>query len=131
MKTKTPAQKFLFRIASEAKRDAKAKAPYITRNLRHDIQVFDDNIEQNEVAIGNTLLAPYALYVHQGTGLYARERGKTSGRIKKGGIKPNPYLENAVSEVLEPTSLNALADSLADDVGEDVVKGLKGEFKIV
>jgi hypothetical protein len=37
---------------------------------------------------------PYAVYVHEGTGQYAR--GQTTGRIKHGGIRPNPFMERAM-----------------------------------
>lgn len=62
--------------------------------------------------VGNTAL--YAPYVHQGTGIYAKDGNgrKTRWKVKtvyKGkrvcfwtyGIRPNPFLEKAVSENIE------------------------------
>lgn len=55
-----PLEKLLFRIATEVANRAKTIAPVDTANLKKDIQVFDDNIHNLEVEIGNTTLAPYA-----------------------------------------------------------------------
>ena len=67
-------QKLLYRIGSEIKNAAQVIAPYRTGNLRNDIQVFDDRIDQNEVRVGNTKTAPYAPYVHEGTGLFGYKK---------------------------------------------------------
>ncbi len=142
MKTKTPEQKFLFRVASEVKRKAKLLAPYDTRNLRRDIQVFDDNINRGEVEIGNTLLAPYAPYVHEGTGIYGKHKRRIAPKHKKAlktpyglkksvaGQKGQPYLLNAANEVLTPLNIDKMADSLADDVGEEIAKDFKVGFNV-
>lgn len=64
----------LYRVGAEVVNEAKDIAPYAKGNLKRDIQVFTDDINKLEIDIGNTLLAPYALYVHEGTGLFGPKK---------------------------------------------------------
>ena len=122
---------FLFRVGNEIAIDAKDLAPYATGNLERDIQVRDDNISKLEIEVGNSSITGtgkenpgnYALYVHEGTGIYARNRSKTNGRLKKGGIKPQPYLENAVDNYNFKPALDDLGNKICEDVFENIKKG--------
>ncbi|MFA9238282.1 MAG: hypothetical protein ACEQSQ_00150 [Candidatus Paceibacteria bacterium] len=122
---------FLFRVGSEIVNDAKDIAPFATGNLQADIQVWKDNISNLEIEIGNSSTTGtgkenpgnYALYVHEGTGIYARNQSKTNGRLKKGGIKPQPYLENAVNNYDSKPALDDLGDKICEDVFENIKKG--------
>ena len=67
MNFKRHLKNFLFRIGSGIVLKAKYIAPIKTGNLKKDIQVFDDRIEGLEIEVGNTKLAPYAKFVHDGT----------------------------------------------------------------
>ena len=105
-------ERLLFRAASEVVERAKVIAPYKTGNLQRDIQVFDDDINQGEVSIGNTALASYAPYVHYGTGRQARGRSRSPN---KRGQKAQPYLEDALDDCAGGMSdeiFNNIRDSL-------------------
>jgi len=121
------AKNLLYRIGSEIANEGKDLAPYRTGNLKRDIQVFTDNIDDLEISIGNSKLAPYAPYVYQGTGTKAR--GKTTGRIKKGGIKPQPYLEDGLKKYMSSGGLNRALNDTAEEIKDDFVKGLKKSLK--
>ena len=121
------AKNLLFRIASEVANEAKDIAPYLSGNLKKDSQVFTDDIDDLEVSIGNFKLAPYAPYVHQGTG--KRARGKTTGRIKKGGMKPQPYLENGLKKYMSSGGLDRALDDTANEIKDDFVSDLKNKLQ--
>lgn len=123
------AKNLLFRIASEVANEAKDIAPYLSGNLKKDIQVFTADIDNLEVSIGNSKLAPYAPYVHQGTG--KRARGKTTGRIKKGGIKPQPYLEDGLKKYMSSGGLDRALDDTANEIKDEFIDGLKKSLKNV
>ncbi len=137
MKVKDPMQRFLFRVASEVKKEAKQIAPYDTRNLRRDIQVFDENIHKGEVEIGNTLLAPYAPYVHEGTGIYGKKKRRIKPKTKKAlktpygvyksvaGQKAQPYLHQAAQKVLNQSNMDKMAECLADELTDELLEGIK------
>lgn len=132
----------LYRIAAEIKNKAQEEAPYRTGNLRNDIQVFDDRIESLEVRIGNTKLASYAPYVHQGTGVHGpkgvRITPKTGKALKfkiggqvifrksVAGQKPNPYMKRAFDKYKSGGLERALHDS---GLGEEVLKAFRKALK--
>lgn len=132
-----PFEKLLFKVATEVANRAKTIAPVDTSNLKKDIQVFDDNIHNLEVEIGNTTLAPYAPFVHEGTGIYGKRKKRIKPKKAKAletpfgyfksvaGQEAQPYLEDAAKEVLTGANLNKMTASLAEDVGEEIVKALK------
>lgn len=123
---------FLFRVGNEIVSDAKDIAPYKTGNLESDIQVWDDNISNLEIEIGNSKLAPYAPYVHYGTDPYViRPKNKQALKTPYGarkkvshpGIKANPYLQKAVDNYNSTRALDDLGDKICEDVFENIKKG--------
>lgn len=86
--------------------DAKKRVGVQTGALRADIKT-EVAIEDGEIVgrVGNTL--EYAVWHHQGTGIYAKDGNgrkkvpwvyrdpKTGKFYKTSGTKPNPYLANA------------------------------------
>ena len=119
----------LFRIASEVESEARDKAPWRTGNLARDIQVFDSNINDLSISVGNSKLAPYAPYVHEGTGKRARNKSKTSGRIKKGGIKPNPYIEDGLNKYIQDGNLDRALEECGEEIGESFLRSIKANVK--
>ncbi len=123
---------FLFRVGNEIAVDAKDIAPYKTGNLESDIQVWDDNISKLEIEVGNSKLAPYAEYVHNGTDPYIiRPKNKKAlktpfgprKKVNHPGIKANPYLQNAVDNYDSKPALDDLGDKICEDVFENIKKG--------
>lgn len=112
----------LFRVGSEVANDAKDIAPYRSGNLARDIQVFDENLDKGEIEVGNSKLAPYAPFVHQGTGRQAR--GKSKAPHKK-GQKAQPYLENALKTYISGGGL----DRALKDTGENIMNEFKDDLK--
>ncbi|PLY06788.1 MAG: hypothetical protein C0625_08025 [Arcobacter sp.] len=132
-----PIKDFLYRIGSEVANEAKDKAPYRTGNLKRDIQVFTDNLDDLEVSIGNTKLAPYAIFVHTGTGLFGPKKKRITPKNKKAlktpfglkksvaGMRADPYLESGASAYLSSGGFNRAVDDMADDVGDQVFKDVE------
>jgi hypothetical protein len=125
---------FLFRVGSEIVSDAKDIAPYKTGNLESDIQVWDDNISNLEIEIGNSKLAPYARYVHDGTKPHEiRPKNKKAlktpfgprKKVNHPGTKANPYLQNAVDDYNFNSALNELGDKISEDVFQNIKKSLE------
>lgn len=125
-------ESFLLRVGNEIVSDAKDIAPYVTGNLERDIQVFDDNISNLEIEVGNSKLAPYAPYVHYGTDSYViRPKNKQALKTPYGarkkvnhpGIKANPYLQKAVDNYNSARALDDLGDKICEDVFENIKKG--------
>ncbi|MGE4517307.1 MAG: HK97 gp10 family phage protein [Arcobacteraceae bacterium] len=125
---------FLFRVGSEIANDAKDLAPYATGNLERDIQVFDDNISNLEIEIGNSKLTPYARFVHDGTEPHEiRPKNKKAlktpfgvrKKVNHPGTKANPYLQKAVDNYNFNPALSELGDKISEDVFESIKKSLK------
>lgn len=125
-------ESFLFRAGNEIARDAKDIAPYATGNLESDIQLWDDNISNLEIEIGNSKLAPYAVFVHDGTKAHeirpknAKALKTPFGYRKKvnhPGTKANPYLQKAVDSYDAKPALSELGDNICEDVFENIKKG--------
>ena len=123
---------FLFRVAGEIVNDAKDLAPYATGNLEKDIQVWDDNISNLEIEIGNSKLAPYAIFVHEGTKPHEirpknKQALKTPFGVRKKvnhpGTKANPYLKKAVDNYNFKPALDDLGNKICEDVFENIKKG--------
>lgn len=129
----------LYRIGAEIKNEAQREAPYVTGNLRNDLQVFDDKIKQLEVRIGQTRLAPYAVYVHMGTGIHGPKKARIYPKKKKAlktpwgprksiaGQKPNPYMTRALGKYKSGGLERALQDS--NEVGKAVMSEIKKALK--
>lgn len=142
MSTKTPVQKFMFRVADEIVNKAKKLAPADTANLKKDIQVFNDNIKNLELEVGNTMIAPYAKYVHEGTGIHGKHKRRIKPKKKKAlktpfgvfksvaGQEAQPYLLDAAKDALTQNNLSKMADSMTEELGEEIVKDLKDNFEI-
>ena len=60
-------EKALSQVAAEVEARAVQKAPVRTGNLRQQIVSF---VRGNTAVVGVTRSAPYAIYIHEGTGLY-------------------------------------------------------------
>ena len=123
---------FLFRVASGIVNDAKDLAPYATGNLEKDIQVWDDNISNLEIEIGNSKLAPYAIFVHEGTKPHEiRPKNKQAlktpfgarKKVNHPGTKANPYLKKAVDNYNFKPALDDLGNKICEDVFENIKKG--------
>lgn len=123
---------FLFRVGSEIVSDAKNLAPYATGNLERDIQLWDDNISNLEIEVGNSKLTPYAVFVHDGTKPHEiRPKNKKAlktpfgprKKVNHPGTKANPYLQNAVDNYDSKPALNDLGDKICEDVFENIKKG--------
>jgi HK97 gp10 family phage protein len=141
-------ERFVYRIAAEIKNEAQMEAPTITRNLRNDIKVYEKGRLQFEV--GNSKLASYAPYVHQGTGIYGpkktRIRPKRAKALKiptkKGviyrksskGQKPNPYFERALDNYVSKGSfdraVNAQKSAIVRQIGKDLKEKLPKNVSI-
>jgi len=130
----------LYRIGAEIKNEAQREAPYRTGNLRNDLQVFDDKIAQLEVRIGQTKLAPYAVYVHVGTGISGPKKARIYPKKKKAlntpwgprksiaGQKPNPYMTRALANY-KTGGLNRALDYAAVDIGQAIIKDIRAALK--
>lgn len=138
----THLKRFIFRIGSSIANRAKTIAPIDTGNLKKDIQVFDDNINNFEVEIGNTKLAPYAKFVHEGTkshiikakkmkALANKKTGQIFGKkVNHPGTKANPYLLNAADDFLGSLEFEKAKNRLAKNIGSEVLKGIKASLKV-
>jgi hypothetical protein len=131
-KDKKNLEAFLFRVGSEIVSDAKDFAPYATGNLERDIQLWDDNISNLEIEVGNSKLTPYAVWVHDGTKPHEiRPKNKKAlktpfgprKKVNHPGTKANPYLQNAVDNYDSKPALNDLGDKICEDVFENIKKG--------
>jgi hypothetical protein len=131
-KDKKNLEAFLFRVGSEIVSDAKNLAPYATGNLERDIQLWDDNISNLEIEVGNSKLTPYAVWVHDGTKPHEiRPKNKKAlktpfgprKKVNHPGTKANPYLQNAVDNYDSKPALNDLGDKICEDVFENIKKG--------
>lgn len=116
----------LIRIGAEVVNESKDNAPYKSGNLKKDIQVFDDNIDNLEVKIGNSKLAPYAVFVHQGTGKQARGKSKAP---HENGQKSQPFLEDAMKKYISNGSMDRALKDCGDAVIEDIKINLKKSLK--
>lgn len=102
---------------------ARTEAPVRTGALRAGIgvridaatlqaQVYDDTVSEEG--------APYPLYVHQGTGIYALDQSLTSGRLKNGGIHPNQFFQRTMdkSEVFVEEQFGQATRNVALYIGD-------------
>lgn len=132
-------ENFLFQVGSEVTEIARDKTvPFVTGNLRKDIQVID--VSPKSVTVGNTLKASYAKFVHYGTGIYGPKKRnitpkkaralKTPYGFKKSikGQKANPYLKNAFNEYLK-SGLKRATKSLAKEIGTKIASDIKVTLK--
>ena len=128
-------KKLLFRVASEVVSVAKDLAPYKTGNLARDIQVLE--VEETFATIGNTKLADYAKFVHEGTGIHGARKKRIKPKKGKAlktpfgfrksvaGQKAQPYLTNALSEYANRGGLKRALDDFGDEANEDIIESFK------
>lgn len=134
------AQKRLIRQIGEAiEAEAKINAPVDKGRLRDDITTWYEG--DDTVIIGNSVAIPYAPFVHQGTKPYIikpkkkkalanKAKGQFFGKeVHHPGIKAQPYLVNAATEVLHGRKLDVIINSFADELGDELVKDIKKSFK--
>lgn len=134
-------ENLLFRVGSEVANEAKEIAPYQTGNLKRDIQVFDEHIGKGEVSIGNSLLAKYAPYVHEGTGLYGKHKKRITPKNKKAlktpfgifkstkGQKAQPYLTDGLSNYIKNGGFDRAINDCGDELSEEIFDTLKDSLK--
>lgn len=134
-------EKLLFRVGSEVANEAKEIAPYKTGNLKRDIQVFDEHLGRGEVSIGNSLLAKYAPYVHEGTGIYGKMQKKITPKNKKAlktpfgvfksvnGQKAQPYLRDGLSNYIKSGGFDRAINDCGDELSEVIFDNLKDSMK--
>lgn len=134
-------ENLLFRVGSEVVNKAKDIAPYVTGNLKRDIQVFDEYIGKGEVSVGNTLLAEYAPYVHEGTGIYGKYQRKITPKNGKAmktpwgyrksikGQEAQPYLTDAVKNYIASGDFDKAISDAGDDLSEEFFSTLKDSLK--
>ncbi|MSN96772.1 HK97 gp10 family phage protein [Campylobacter sp. FMV-PI01] len=132
---------FLFRVASGVRTRAKEIAPYKTGNLKKDIQVFDDGMDEFKISVGNTTITPYAKFVHFGTRPHLitpknkrvlASRAAIYGKlVRHPGTGANPYLSRAFYSYVGggefEQAKNDLAQKLADKLAKDIKITLKGD----
>ena len=139
---KEAAERFIYRVAAEIANTAIELAPTRTRNLRNDIKVY--KIAPLKFEIGNSLLAPYAPYVHFGTGIYGPKKrkivpkkakalkipinGKVIFRKSVKGQKPNPYFKKAVDIYLKH-GFNQAAEEFKVELTDSIAHQLKNDLK--
>ena len=134
-------QKLLFRFGSEIVDIAQDNAPYVSGNLHNDIQIFDENLTNLEIEVGNSLLTPYAPFVHEGTGIYGKYKRKITPKKGKAmktpwgyrtsikGQKAQPYLSDAVQSYISSGAFDKAIDAAGDEISEDIFKNLKESLK--
>ncbi|GHV59026.1 hypothetical protein FACS1894103_1590 [Campylobacterota bacterium] len=110
------------------------------RYLYEDIEVFDDHINEGFVEVGNSKNAPYAKWVHGGTGIYGQYKTpivpkhkkalKTPYGIRKSvkGQKANPYLDKALDDYIGAGKLEQELDKFGKRICNDIVKDIKKAF---
>lgn len=131
-------KKLLYRVSAEVVNIAKAKAPKDTGNLYEDINVLA--IGELSSEIGNTRLAPYAKYVHGGTGLYGAKKKKIVPKKGKAlktpfgyrksvkGMRAQPYLSDALEDY-KTSGLDKALAAFGKDSSADIMKEIKKGWK--
>ncbi len=134
-------EELLLRIAFEIEAEAKEIAPKREGDLARDIQVFMDNLAALDVSIGNSTLIEYAPFVHSGTGLYGPNKKRITPREKQAlrtpygprksiaGQKPQPYLNDAASNILSSGKLDIIFDEFSGRLGDDVFDAIRSQLK--
>lgn len=135
--------KFTRRIADEIMVEAKVLAPIKTGNLKSDIKVWHSK-GSLEATIGNTLATKYAKFVHFGTKphiikakkakVLAKKIGKKGvvffgKEVNHPGTKAQPYLQNALKNYMNNGGFARAKTDLNKQIREDILKGVKNNFK--
>lgn len=134
---------FAYRIASKIANEAQDIAPVRTRNLRNDIKVYEEG--DMVMSVGNSNLASYAKYVHNGTGLYGPHKKRIFPKTKKAlaftykgkkmvrksvkGQRAQPYLTDAAKTYIIAGGFDAAVTELADEIGTTLAGMVKKQLK--
>ena len=130
-------QQLLLQVGHAIETEAATIAPKDKGRLAGDIQVFDDEIDQLRVSIGNSSLIPYALFVHEGTGIHGKYKRRITPKKAKAlktpwgyrksiaGQKAQPYLSDALENILS----SGVVDNIIESFGEDVTKEIRNELR--
>jgi len=130
-------KELLYDIGKAVEKQATENAPLDTGDLKNDIQIFDDNINNLSISIGNSTAVEYAKFVHEGTGIYGAKKRRITPTKKKAlktpfglrksikGQKAQPYLEDALQEVVNSGQMDRMLANYADDLGEDIFKSIE------
>lgn len=122
-----PTEKLLFRVASGIVSGAKRIAPRRTGNLIKDIQVI--RVDSKSALVGNTRIAPYAKFVHDGTKKHTIKPKKKKAlktpyglfrSVKHPGTKANPYLVNAADDFFGSTKFDNAVRAFEKETGEKI-----------
>ncbi len=117
---------FLRKGAEMFRTEATNNAPVVTGRLRGDITVFPQ-IKPTEISVGNTSLIDYAVYVYYGTKPHTiRPKRKKAlktpygifTKVQHPGTKAQPYLDDALDDLVRSGRLNRLLDGFGDDMSE-------------
>lgn len=147
MNTKKPIKKLLHQIGVAVVNEAKDKAPVDTGELQASIGIIKEN--ESEIIIGhkaNPHLKTeggwfYPALVHEGTGLFGAKKKRIKPKKAKAlntpygyvksiaGQKAQPYLSDAAKDVLRSNKISKIADSFADELGQDLVADIKKSLK--
>ena len=134
---------FVYRVASEIANEAQERVPVVTRNLRNDIKVYEEG--DLRASVGNSKLASYAKYVHNGTGLYGPHKTRIVPKKKKAlaftykgkkvvcksvkGQRAQPYLEEGAKDYLEGGGFDAAVADLGGDIGKTLAGMIEKQLK--
>jgi hypothetical protein len=129
--------RFLAQGAEMLRTEATNNAPAVTGRLRGDITVFPQT-SPTEISVGNTSLIDYAVYVYYGTKPHTiRPKKKKAlktpygvyAKVQHPGTKANPYLDNALENLVRSGKLERLlggfGDRMSEEVFESIAKGLR------
>ncbi len=120
-------KKLLFRVASGIVSDAKRIAPRASGNLKKDIQVI--SVDTARALIGNTRIASYAKFVHEGTKPHTIKPKKKKAlktpyglfrSVKHPGTKANPYLVNAADGFFVSTKFDNAVRAFENETAQKI-----------
>ena len=125
-------KRFLEQGALMLQSQAAQRAPVVKGRLRGDITVFPQT-RPNEISVGNTKLIDYAVYVYYGTKPHViKPRKKKALKTPYGiftsvnhpGTKANPYLDDALDDIVRSGRLNRLLGEFGDEMSEEIFEGI-------
>lgn len=134
----THVHKMLYDIGVEVKGEAIERAPVKTGALRDGITIFDDLFDDGIVEVGNTAAVSYAVYVHEGTKPHKISARKAPAlrtpygprkSVQHPGSKPNPYLKEAVEELIRSGELDRILDDHLSRMGTFILDQIEEDFK--
>ncbi|MDR2905000.1 MAG: HK97 gp10 family phage protein [Helicobacteraceae bacterium] len=130
----------LLKIGAAVVKKAKEESPIKSGLLRRSITMDTSNINNLEVKIGVTTSAPYAEYVHEGTGIHGKHKTPIVPKKKKAlktpygyrksvkGQKPNKFLERAAEKVLNENVIRSALKESEKEFADAIVKAIKSSL---